>query len=289
MVPDTEKVYILKHDKALGLPEAVSVFGFRVSLFGVFLMLGAVLGTILVFCECKRRKQDSDLYLKLLPLVLLVGVWTARLYYAAFQWYPFSEHPLELLNIRKGGLAYFGALLGIWAVVKGYTKRKDVNFYKTADVLCFGASAAAVPIWLGCIFTREPIGKYYEGVFSVKVGAQYLPKEASCEEINRLTRHFHIIEGKSYISMHPLPVYGMVFTILIFGILCAVKFCCKKDGALFFTYLVLNSIAILALECFRASKCMIWGTEIPVNCIVAVVLILAVPGKLILGARNRER
>ena len=84
------------------------------------------------------------------------------------------------------------------------------------------------------------------------------------------------MEGKNYISMHPVPLYGVLASLVIVAVLWGAKRFLKQDGQLFRLYLFLNSVAVLTLEPFRASRCCIWGTEIPMNSVVAGVLFLAI-------------
>lgn len=274
MTLETGTVYFFEQGMA-EIPETVSLFGFPVSLYGICMVLAAAAGVLVSLREGRKRNQDTELTLTLLWITILSALIGARVYYAVFQWYPFSDNPLLVLNIRSGGFAYFGALFGAWPAVKWYCRRNSADFDKAADVLCTGAAAAAVPVWLGCVFTREPAGRFYDGIFSVRIGTEYLPQEVENSLVRELWNKADRINGKLYISMHPVALYGLLAAILILtGVLIAKRFI-KQDGNLFLWYLLLNSAACLVLEPFRASRCCIWGTEIPINLLVAAVLLLA--------------
>ncbi|MBQ9767809.1 MAG: prolipoprotein diacylglyceryl transferase [Lachnospiraceae bacterium] len=276
MTLETGKVYFSGQNSEYVLPESVSIFGFSVSLFGICLVLAAIIGVLAVVREGKKRGQNTEWLLTVLPLVFVFSVIGARIYYVIFQWYPFSKEPLMMFNLRHGGLAYFGALFGAWLAVKRYCKRKKESFERTADALCMGGACAAFPIWLGCLFMREPVGRFFEGIFSVKVGIEYLPKEADCVGVRELLEHVVTIDGGNYISMHPVPVYGAIASLVIVLILWISKRFLKQDGQLFWLYLFLNAVSVLVLEPFRASRCCIWGTEIPINSVVAGVLFVTI-------------
>lgn len=289
MTLETGSIYVFGQDKEVLLPESVSLFGFSIYLYGICLVLAAIIGVLVVVRESKKRKLDTEWFLAVIPLVLLFGILMARLYYAMFQWYPFSENPLLLFNMRSGGFAYFGALFGAWGAVKWYCKRKKTEFEVAADVLCMGASAAAVPVWIGCVLAREPIGRFYEGFFSVKISTEHLPYEAPCSGVEELIRNSRLIGEKSFISMHPIALYGVFASLLILCGLFVAKRFVKQSGQLFLLYLLLNSIAVLVLEAFRASRCVIWGTEIPVNSVIAGVLIVAVIGMVLWPMWRKKR
>jgi len=276
MTLETGSVYFSGQNHELVLPETVSIFGFSVSFYGIFLVLAAVIGVSVALREGKKRRLKNEWLFSALSLSIVFGVLGARIYYVMFQWHPFIKSPLTALNLRSGGLAYFGALLGIWMVIRIFCKRKQESFEKTADALCIGASYAAIPVWLGCVFAREPIGRFSEGAFSVRLGTQYLPREADCSGMRELWSHVIVIEGESYISMHPVALYGIVAGVVIAVLLAIAKRVLKKDGQLFWMYLFLNGIATVILEYFRASRCCIWGTEIPMNSVVAGVLVMVI-------------
>lgn len=276
MTLETGKFYFSGQNKEYVLPESVSIFGFSVSFFGICLVLAAVIGIFVVIREGKKRGQNVEWLLSVLAFALLFGVIGARLYYAIFQWYPFSEEPLTVFNLRSGGLAYWGALLGAWISVKIYCERKKESFERTADVLCVGATYAAFPIWIGCAFMREPAGRFYEGIFSIKIGVEHLPKEADCSGIRELWENSIVLGDERYVSMHPVALYGAVAALVIGLILWLAKHFLKQDGQRFWLYLLLNGIATLVLEPFRASRCSIWGTEIPMNSVMAGILIIAI-------------
>lgn len=276
MTLETGTLYFSKNNTRFELPEKVSIFGFSVSFFGVCLGIAAIMAIIIILREAKKKKQETEFYMALFPLAVVAALFGARLYYALFQWYPFAEKPLLLFNFRSGGFAYFGALLGAWVTVKLYCRRKNRSFEETADVLCLGAAAAAVPVWAGCMFTKEPVGRFYEGALSVRIGVSCLPAEPDCREIRELLEHATVISGERYISMHPVALYGMAAALAIFAVLYGAKRFLKREGQVFWLYLFLNAIGILAVESFRASCCTVWGTTVPINCVMAGVLILTI-------------
>lgn len=290
MTLETGTVYFFEQGMA-EIPEAVSLFGFPVSLYGICMALAAVAGVSVTLREARKRKLERELVLTLLWITILTALFGARVYYAVFQWHPFSGNPFLVFDFRSGGLAYFGALFGVWPAAKWYCHRKEADFEKAADVLCVGAAVAAIPVWLGCAFMREPVGRFSEGIFSVRIGTEYLPREADSALLEELLSKTYKINDELCISMHPVALYGVLSALLILFILWITKRFRKQDGDLFQMYLFLNAVSCLVLEYFRASRCRIWGTEIPINSLVAVVILLvlaAVKIRFRQGQRNKR-
>ena len=253
------EVFFAEQSDSFIIPESISLFGLSVSFYGILLVLAALVGIIAVTEFTRRLRRNQEWTLTLVTLVILSALLGGRLYYVLFEWQKFAREPLMLLNLRSGGLSYFGALFGAWFAVKGFCRKKDKDFLQSAEVLCFGAAAAAPFVWCGCAFGREPLGKRYDGLFSVRISASYF-----------------FDPGDGYVSMHPVAIYGFVLSIFVFIALCFVLRYRKKEGTVFTAYLVMQAAVIIVTECFREDPYCIWGTEIPVNFVVAGVILLTI-------------
>ena len=93
------------------VPRSFEIFGFEITIYGVLIAIGMLLGIFFVVLEARRNHEDPDAYLDLAIITLLSGVAGARLLYAAFSWSLYKNDPGQLLNIRSGGL-----MADFWAV-----------------------------------------------------------------------------------------------------------------------------------------------------------------------------
>lgn len=263
------EVYFSEQNSSFILPETISLFGLSISFYGLFLVVAALIGIVVISEATRRKRQNIEWSLTLITLVIVAALLGGRVYYVLFEWQKFTEEPLSLLNLRSGGLSYFGALFGAWFAVKWYCRRKNADFLQSADLLCAGAAAAAPLVWCGCAFVREPLGRLYDGIFSIRISAEYwqhLPEGAVSDMANG--------SEEGYLSMHPVAIYGIALSIVAFVILGFVFWKAKQTGTLFTVYLTLNAVVMLVLECFRGDRYCIWGTEIPVNFVVSGVILL---------------
>lgn len=256
------EVFFSEQSEGFRIPESVSLFGFIISFYGIFLVLATLIGIIVVTEMARRKQQNTEKSITLITLVIVSALLGGRLYYVLFEWEKFIHEPLMVLNFRSGGLSYFGALFGAWFAVRGYCRKTGEDFMQYADTLCVGAAAAAPFIWAGCAFIREPLGRFYKGVFAVKIGSVYEDAAATGE----------------LMSVHPLAVYGIILGLITFAGLCVTSLRAKQSGTVFSVYLMVNAVIIFGLECFRADSYMIWGTEIPANFVVAAVMFFTVTG-----------
>ena len=269
-------VYFSEQNDSFAIPETISVFGFSISFYGLFLVLAVLIGIVVVIKETRRRQQDIERSLTLITLVILSAVVGARLYYVIFHWQVFAEEPVTLLHFRSGGLSYYGAVLAAWFLGRQWCKRKKLSFGQYADILCLGAAAATPLIWLGCAFVREPMGRFYDGVFSLRIGAEYMTMDTQSVSAQKLAENTRMLGDTAYVSVHPVALYGAVITLVIFVLLFFLKGRLKQPGNVFSLYLLLNAVSCFVLELFRADRCCIWGTKLPANCVMATVLVLSV-------------
>lgn len=272
------EIYFSEQSSSFTIPESISLFGLSVSFFGLFLAVAALVGMIVVIKVARKKQQNTEKTVTFLTLIMVASLLGARLYYVIFEWHRFAKNPLGILNLRSGGLSYFGALFGAWFVLMWACRRKQTDFFQYADTMCIGASAAAPFVWLGCMFVREPIGKFYDGMFAIHVGTEYLPAELFEKNPEAVITDVGRIGEKSYVSMHPVALYGMGLTLIIFAALCVLGYKAKQEGTVFTAYLLLNAIAVIITEAFRADSSYVFGTDIPVNYVVAGVLIAVIVG-----------
>lgn len=77
---------------------------------------------------------------------IICGIVGARAYYILFKLDYYSANPSKIFMIRDGGIAIYGAIIGIIIFVLAYCKIKKINFLNLADYLipylalgqCFG-------------------------------------------------------------------------------------------------------------------------------------------------------
>ena len=65
---------------------------------------------------------------------ILSAIVGARLYFVAFQWDYYSQDLMKIFNLREGGLAIYGGILGAILAVFIYTRIKNLKLGPIADV-----------------------------------------------------------------------------------------------------------------------------------------------------------
>ena len=144
----------------------------KINWYGALIVTGIILAYVLCSHEAKRRKFHKDCVIDLCLVTVPLGVIFARLYYIVFEWnafvkpgMTFGQVLLGMINIRQGGLAIYGAIIGgvLGAVL--YTRRKKMHFLSVSDmILPTVALAQAIGRW-GNFFNQEAYGRLIDEGF----------------------------------------------------------------------------------------------------------------------------
>jgi phosphatidylglycerol:prolipoprotein diacylglycerol transferase len=128
---------------AFTLPGGLPIYSFP-----LLLGIGSSLGLAWVATRARLRLAQSQLDAGL--VVLFASLVGSRLAFAAAHWAYFRSHPLEIVLLPLGGLAWPGAVLGALVGLLTYAALKRQPPLKLADALLPLATALSVSAWLAC-------------------------------------------------------------------------------------------------------------------------------------------
>lgn len=209
---------------------AFTIFGIDVMWYGVLIALGMLIGIALAVREAKRVGISEDDVLNIAIITIPVAIICARLYYVIFSWDYYSQNPSEIFNIRGGGLAIHGGLIG--GILTGfiYAKVKKLDFFKTADAVMVGMPLAqAIGRWGNFIN-----GEAHGGPTSLPWGI--------------------MVDG---VKVHPTFLYESIWD---FGIFLFIMFYMRKkktyEGEVIVSYITLYSIGRFFIEGLRTDSLM---------------------------------
>lgn len=112
----------------------------RIAFFGIswyaLLIVGAILiGYVLCSREAQRRSLPHDTLIDYLLYAIPLGIVFGRIYYVFFRFNMYSEDILSIFNIREGGLAIYGALIGAIIAARIVSKKHHISTLSLLDVL----------------------------------------------------------------------------------------------------------------------------------------------------------
>ncbi|EOT48000.1 MULTISPECIES: prolipoprotein diacylglyceryl transferase [Enterococcus] len=95
---------------------AFELFGLSIYWYAVIIISGVVIAMVLSSREAERVGMKADDVTDFMLVGLPLSFIGARLYYILFDLQPYLADPIQVFNIRSGGLAIYGGLIvgGIW-------------------------------------------------------------------------------------------------------------------------------------------------------------------------------
>lgn len=267
--------------------KSFSVFGFEIAYYGVVIAVGMLLGVWLIMREAKRCGKSEDDYLDLCIFTILFAVIGARLYYVIFSWDLYKDDLWSIFNIRQGGLAIYGGVIG--GILAGFVicRIKKLHFLESADIAVLGLLVGQIVGRWGNFFNREAFGEYTDGLFAMQ-----LPLDAirSMNDVTtQMMEHIEIIGGIRYISVTPTFFYESLWNL---GLLCILLLLRKHKlfhGQQFFLYLLGYGIGRFWIEGMRTDQLLLWNTDIAVSQVLALVLVAVSVLALVFLYRRKEK
>lgn len=228
-------------------PVAFTLFGIEVRWYGLLIAFGVVIGTLLALKEAKRKGVDEDTIIDLLLFAIPGAIIGARAYYVIFSWDLYKNNPLEIFNIRGGGLAIHGVIIGGVIVALIFAKIRKQSFWKLGDIV-------APSLILG-----QAIGRW----------GNFVNQEAHGGPTN--LPWGIMVNG---VKVHPTFLYESIWNVLVFFfLLWYSRKKAKADGEVFLLYLILYSVARFFIEGLRTDSLMLGSFRVAQLVSLTVIII----------------
>ncbi|NLG04080.1 MAG: prolipoprotein diacylglyceryl transferase [Clostridia bacterium] len=226
-----------------------SVFGFRITIYGVIMSIAILMGLFAALAEAKKTGQNPDIYWDLVIYGIFVSIVCARIYFVAFSWDTYKDHLWDIFNLRKGGIAIYGALIGAFGTVLVFSRVKKHSFWLIADTVSFGVLVGQIIGRWGNFFNREAFGGYTNNLLAMRLPIEAVRKSDLSESIVA-----NIVTGTNYIQVHPTFLYEGLWNCLILLLLILYRKKKKFDGEFFLMYISGYGIGRFLIEGLRTDQ-----------------------------------
>lgn len=268
------------------LQNHITIFGFSIAFYGIIIGIGMLLGITLAARDAEQRGIGEDTVYDFALLGIVCGVIGARLYYVFFRWDNYRGNLLEILNLRAGGLAIYGGVIGGILSLMFYCKRKKQNFLNLADSLILGVLVGQILGRWGNFFNAEAFGRYTDSLFAMQLRRDIVnPIMINSALLQHLVR----VNGVDYIQVHPTFLYESVWNLCLLLFLLWYRPKKRFTGEMFFLYLGGYGLGRVWIEGLRTDSLLLPGTGIAVSQALAGVCVLVALFCILTGRRLAAR
>lgn len=251
--------------------KTISVFGFDVAYYGIIIGTAILLGFWIATSEAKRTGQNPEDYLDMGIFGVIVGIAGARIYYVIFSWDMYKDNLLDIFNLREGGLAIYGGVIGAVMAVLICAKVKHISAPLIFDTIAMALVNGQMLGRWGNFFNREAFGEYTDSLFAMK-----LPVDAvrSGDITDLMWKNVQSVDGVQYIQVHPTFLYESLWCAVVLLVLFLYRKHKKYNGELFLMYLFGYGLGRAWIEGLRTDQLILPGVGLPVSQLLACAIVV---------------
>ncbi|HNT30613.1 MAG TPA: prolipoprotein diacylglyceryl transferase [bacterium] len=232
--------------------------------YGICIITAIVIGYLIALRRAKIYGIATYHLENLFILTTLAGLAGARLYHVILEWGYYSRDPAEIINLRAGGLAIHGAILGALIVLILYARKTKIPLLPICDLTAPSlALGQAIGSW-GNFFTQELYGKPTD-----------LPWKIYIEPAHRLPEYYYV----NY--YHPTFLYESLLSLSAALLLFIIsrKLQNKSPGLIFGLYCICYGFIRFTMEMIRIDDVAVLG---PFKFAQLASLVLIITGSILI-------
>lgn len=269
------------------LGKSINIGGFSIAYYGIVIALGMVMGYLMAAWQAKRTNQSVETYLDLTLWAVVFSIIGARIYYVVFSWDYYGQHPEQIFNLRGGGIAIYGGIIGGVITTYVFSRKRGLSFLRLADTACAGLLVGQIIGRWGNFFNREVFGGYTDSLFAMQIKKSDV-RDADCtaDILNNLVN----INGEIYIQVHPTFLYESLWNVAVLLIILIFTKKKKYDGQLFLIYLLGYGSGRFWIEGVRTDQLKIGNTGIAVSQVLSgIICVLSLVVLIVMEVLRRKK
>jgi phosphatidylglycerol---prolipoprotein diacylglyceryl transferase len=242
-------------------PVAFRIFGQEIYFYGIMIALGFALGLILAFRSAEKYNISKSTFSDLIIIGTPCAIIASRIYYVIFEWDSYKNDLMQVFNLRNGGLAIYGAVIGAAVSVTIYSRIKKIRILKYLDFVAPYFIMAQGIGRFGNFFNQEAFGTNTDLPWG-------MTGNIIVQELTKLSSNgFNVTP---YSNVHPTFLYEFIWNMLVFGTLLFIRKKSNKDGRTVFAYMSLYGFGRMFIESLRTDSLMLGSLRI--NQVLALAL-----------------
>lgn len=228
-------------------PVAFNIGNFEIRWYGILIVLGIFIGMFIAYYNSKKLNLDFEKIIDGFLVAFPCAIVGARAYYVFFEFDNFKNNIWSVFNLRTGGLAIHGGLIGALIGTIIYCKLKKIEMMKYLDVVA------------PSLILAQAIGRW----------GNFMNGEAHGDVVSYefISKFPEFIQKGMYLDGHyynPTFLYESMWNLIIFLILMIIlhKKKSNENGVVIASYAVLYSVGRLFIESLRTDSLMIGNIRI---------------------------
>ena len=241
-----------------------------ISWYAVIIVAAILFGYLYSNREASRLQLPHDTVVDFLLYAIPLGIIGARIYYVVFRFNMYSEDILSIFNIREGGLAIYGAIIGGFIAARMIARKHNVSISTLLDVF----SPALV---LGQALGRW--GNYINmEAYGLRISEEYLQFFPFAVEIP---------VGNVWYWHLATFFYEFCWDLLVFAILLIIKYRIRKSGDVFCWYILLYCSGRTVIEGLRYDSLTFISEFVRISQVLSALASLAIVIRFFIRIRDR--
>ncbi|MBE9503647.1 MAG: prolipoprotein diacylglyceryl transferase [Proteobacteria bacterium] len=253
-------------------PIIFEIGSFSLRGYGLMVAVGFIVGIWFAAKEAERVGVEKGKVIDLAFYTVLAAIIGSRVLHVIIEWDYFSKNPVEIIKIWRGGLVFYGGLIGAILVGWLYIIKHKMPFWKTTDI-------CVLVIPLGHAFGR--LGCFAAGCCHGKItDLPWAVKFTDPESLAPLNVH-----------IHPTQLYSSINNLAIFALLMFLRKRKKFEGQLALTYLFVYSITRGIIEFWRGDDrgVLFFGIFSAAQGIGVILALMSIVGMIYLSKRKENK
>lgn len=251
------------------VPKSFTIGNFTVALYGVMIALAMLCGILTAAHMAKKTHWKQEIVWDVAIWLIVFCIIGARIYYVIFFWDFYKDNPLQIFNLRGGGLAIYGGVIAGIIVVAVFCRIRKLNAFRLMDTAAYGLLVGQIIGRWGNFFNREVFGGYTDSLLAMRLPVDAVRARDITEEVAS-----HIASGTNYIQVHPTFLYEGLWNLGVLIVMLLLTKHKKFQGEMTIVYFIGYGSGRAWIEYIRTDQLYITGTRIPVSIVVSAVMIV---------------
>lgn len=218
-------------------PRGFEIFGTDIRFYGVIAAIGMIISALYGLKRCKEFGLDDNTILDGILIILPFALFCARLYYCIFSWEKYADNPMSIFNIKQGGLAFYGGVIGGIVGIVAFCKIKKISIKALLDITLLSVMVGHSLSRWGNFFNREAFG---------------------AETDSFLRMGLYSTVTNEYMYFHPTFLYESMWNLIGFFILHHLSKKRQYDGQIALGYATWYGFGRMLIEGLRMDS-LYWG------------------------------